>query len=290
MPVPGPLVSTQWLADHLGGENLVVLDATVLSVEGGGHVAGDEEYLVYGHVPGAYSADLIEQFSDPEARFSFTRPGREQFERVAGEHGISNESTVIVYDTASGQWASRLWWLLRTFGHDDVAVLDGGLTRWRQEERELETGYTAPVARTFVAVEREGLWADKQEVEEVAAGRRSGALVCAVPAKEFSGEAPVRRRAGHISGSLSVPAGSLVDRETRRWLGAEALAERLAPVVHGERVIVYCAAGIAATSGALALTLLGHPDVAVYDGSLNEWSADPDAPLIVVESDSPTAA
>jgi len=281
MPVPGPLVSTQWLADHLGGENLVVLDATVLSVDGGGHVAGDEEYLVHGHVPGAYSADLIEQFSDPEARFSFTRPSREQFERVAGEHGISNETTVIVYDTASGQWASRLWWLLRSFGHDDVAVLDGGLTRWRQEERELETGYRAPVARTFVADERTGFWADKSEVEAVVAGTRVGALVCAIPAKEFSGEAPVRRRAGHIPGSVSVPASTLVDRDTRRLLEPGLLAERLAPVTAGERVILYCAAGIAATSGALALTVLGHTDLAVYDGSLNEWSADPDAVLSV---------
>jgi thiosulfate/3-mercaptopyruvate sulfurtransferase len=93
MPVPGPLVSTQWLADHLGGDDLVVLDATVLPVEGGGYVSGDEEFLVHGHIPGAHSADLIEQFSDPGARFAFTRPSREQFERVAGEHGISNAST-----------------------------------------------------------------------------------------------------------------------------------------------------------------------------------------------------
>jgi thiosulfate/3-mercaptopyruvate sulfurtransferase len=281
MPVPGPLVSTQWLADHLGGESLVVLDATVLSVEGGGHVAGDEEYLVHGHVPGAYSADLIDEFSDPDAPFSFTRPSREQFERAAGEHGISNETTVIVYDTASGQWASRLWWLLRSFGHDDVAVLDGGLTQWRLEERQLETGYTAPVARTFVAEERPGFWADRSEVEQVAAGDRAGALVCAVPAKEFSGEAPVRRRPGHIPGSVSVPARTLVDSESRRLLEPGLLAERLAPVASGERVILYCAAGIAATSAALALTVLGRTDVAVYDGSLNEWAADPDAALTV---------
>jgi len=279
MPVPGPLVSTQWLADHLGGENLVVLDATVLSVEGGGHVAGDEEYLVHGHVPGAYSADLIEQFSDPEAPFSFTRPSRERFERVAGEHGISNETTVVVYDTAFGAWASRLWWLLRSFGHDDVAVLDGGLTRWRLEGRELETGYVAPVARAFVAEERAGFWADKRDVDEVAAGTRAGALVCAVPAKEYSGEAPVRRRAGHIPGSVSVPARSLIDPETRRLLDPAVLAERLGPVASDEPVILYCAAGIAATSGALALTVLGRTNVSVYDGSLNEWAADPDAAL-----------
>ncbi|HEY4224619.1 MAG TPA: sulfurtransferase [Pseudolysinimonas sp.] len=281
MPVPGPLVSTQWLADHLGGDDLVVLDATVLVVEGGGYVAGDEEYLVHGHLPGAHSADLIEQFSDPDGRFPFTRPGRAQFERAAGEHGISNETTVIVYDTASGQWASRLWWLLRSFGHDDVAVLDGGLTRWRQEERQLETGYNAPVARSYVATERPGFWVDKSEVEEVAAGRSPGALVCSIPAKEFSGEAPVRRRPGHIPGSVSVPTRSLVDGDTRQLLEPEALAERFADVPRDERVVLYCAGGIVATTGALALTLLGHTDIAVFDGSLNEWSADPDAALTV---------
>jgi thiosulfate/3-mercaptopyruvate sulfurtransferase len=279
MPVPGPLVSTQWLADHLGGENLVVLDATVLSVEGGGHVAGDEEYLVHGHVPGAYSADLIEQFSDPEAPLSFTRPNREQFERVAGEHGISNDTTVIVYDTAFGAWASRLWWLLRSFGHDDVAVLDGGLTRWRLEGRELETGYRAPVARTFVADERTGFWADKRDVEAVATVTRAGSLVCAVPAKEYSGETPVRRREGHIPGSVSVPARTLIDPETRRLLEPAVLTERLAPVATDEPVILYCAAGIAATSDALALAVLGHTNISVYDGSLNEWASDPDAAL-----------
>jgi thiosulfate/3-mercaptopyruvate sulfurtransferase len=281
MPVPGPLVSTQWLADHLGGDDLVVLDATVLPVEGGGYVSGDEEFLVHGHIPGAHSADLIEQFSDPGARFAFTRPGREQFERVAGEHGISNESTVVVYDTASGQWASRLWWLLRSFGHDDAAVLDGGLTRWRQEGRQIETGYTAPVPRSYLASERAGYWVDKAEVEAVATGRSPGALVCSVPAKEFSGEAPVRRRPGHIPGSLSVPTRSLVDADTRRLLAPEALAERFGEVPRDERVVLYCAGGIAATSGALALTVLGHTDIAVYDGSLNEWAADPDAALTV---------
>jgi thiosulfate/3-mercaptopyruvate sulfurtransferase len=284
MSVPGPLVSTQWLADHLGGDNLVVLDATVLSVEGGGHVAGDEEYLVRGHVPGAYSADLIEQFSDPEASFSFTRPSREQFERVAGEHGISNESTVVVYDTAFGAWASRLWWLLRSFGHDDVAVLDGGLTQWRHEGRELETGYVAPIPRTFVAQERDGFWATRHDVEEVVAGTRRGALICAVPDKEFSGEAPVRRRAGHIPGSVSIPARTLIDPETRRLLNAAALAERLGSVASDQPVILYCAAGIAATSDALALTVLGRTDISVYDGSLNEWAADPDAVLTLASS------
>jgi thiosulfate/3-mercaptopyruvate sulfurtransferase len=279
MPVPGPLVSTQWLADHLGGEKLVVLDATVLPVEGGGYVAGDEEFLVHGHVPGAYSADLIEQFSDPEARFPFTRPGREQFERVAGEHGIANDVTVIVYDTASGQWASRLWWLLRSFGHDDVAVLDGGLTRWRHEERELETGYTAPVVRSFAAEERDGFWVDKAEVEDVVAGRSAAALVCAVPAKEFTGEAPVRRRPGHIAGSLSIPASTLIDRETRLLHATPELEARLTDVPRDERVILYCAGGIAATTDALALTLLGRTDIAVYDGSLNEWAADLEAAL-----------
>ena len=107
------------------------------------------------------------------------------------------------------------------------------------------------------------------------------ALVCGLPPKEFSGEQSGRARAGHIPGSISVPAGRLVDRESNAFLTEEELREKFAPVLDGERIVAYCAGGIAATSDALALTLLGHHNVAVYDGSLNEWAADPRLELVV---------
>jgi len=280
-----PLVSTQWLADHLGSENLVVLDATAVPyVQPNGrpgYLSGQDAYLVEGHIPTAVFADLIEVFSDPEGDFPFTRPTAAQFEVAAASVGISNDTTVVVYDSAVGQWAARIWWLFRAFGYDNVAVVDGGLTAWTAEERETDTGYVAPVEASFTAIERPELWADKAEVESVVAGESDAALVCGLPPKEFSGEDGHRSRLGHIPGSLSVPAGRLVARESNTLLTADELRQKFAPVKGADRIITYCAGGIASASDALALTLLGHTGVAIYDGSLNEWVADADAPIAV---------
>lgn len=278
-----PVVSTQWLADHLGADKLVLVDATVLpyTQPNGrpGYLSGHDKYLVDGHIPSAVFGDVIENFSDPTGSYPFTRPSITAFEDAAGALGIDNETTVVVYDSAVGQWASRIWWLFRAFGYDRVAVLDGGLTKWRAEERPLDIGHVEPAAAVFLADERPELWADKDEVHAIVEGTVDAALVCAVPPKEFSGEEGPRRRAGHIPGSVSVPAARLVDRETRAILPASELRTILAPALDRPRVVIYCAGGIAATADALALTLLGETNVAVYDGSLNEWVADDEAPV-----------
>lgn len=142
---PGPLlsspvVSTQWLADHLGADQLVVVDASVFVADlpgaARGYVSGHEQYIVDGHIDGAVFADLIDVFSDPEGEHAFTRPDAARFAAAAASIGVDNNTTVIVYDAAVGQWASRIWWLFRAFGYDNVAVLDGGLTKWRRESRD----------------------------------------------------------------------------------------------------------------------------------------------------------
>jgi len=275
--LPGPLVSTQWLADHLGADDFVVLDASVASYtrpDGrAGYLSGHEQYLLEGHIPGAVFADVIDELSDPDGPYPFTRPDAERFAAAVGSLGIGDDTTVVVYDTAVGQWAARVWWLFRAFGYDDVAVVDGGLTAWRAEERELELGHVAPTVAAFTPrAERPGLWADKSFIEGVLAGEHDAALVCATPPQDFD------RR--HIPGSSSAPAVRLVDRDRRTYLTRDALAGVFAPALGSPRIVTYCGGGIAAASAALALTLLGETSVAVYDGSLNEWSADPDAALI----------
>ncbi|PZQ90762.1 MAG: sulfurtransferase [Leifsonia xyli] len=286
--LPGILVSTQWLADHLGASGLLVVDASVASFTQPtgpiGYLSGHEQYLLDGHVPGAVFADLIEEFSDPAGDYPFTRPDAERFAAAAGALGIGPDTAVVVYDTAVGQWAARLWWLLRAFGFDRVAVLDGGWRKWHAEERTVELGHVAPVATEFTATPRPELWADKAEVEAVLRGERAAALVCSTPLKEFTGEVVSRPRAGHIPGSSSAPAALLVDRDLNTVLGPEALRERLAPALGAPRIITYCGGGIVAAASALALTLLGERSVAIYDGSLNEWAADPHAPLATIAS------
>jgi thiosulfate/3-mercaptopyruvate sulfurtransferase len=283
--LPSPVVSTQWLADYLGSDDLVVLDATVLPFASPagkpGLLSGHEQYLVSGHIPTAGFADLIEEFSDTEARVPFTHQTAEAFASAVGALGIDNDTTVVVYDSAIGQWAARLWWLFRTFGYDRVAVLDGGYKKWTQEARDTEVGFAEVTPRTFVAAERPELWATKADVEDVLAGKTSAALVCAVPPKEFSGEEGSRTRRGHIPGSSSTPAGALVDRDANTLRPEPELRTAFGPAFDQERIITYCGMGIAASADALALTLLGHRNVALYDGSLAEWVADQSAPVAV---------
>lgn len=306
-----PLVSTQWLADHLGRDGLVVLDATVLHVKapttkaGYRWLSGLDQYLVDGHIPGAVFADVLEVFSDPAKPYGFARPDAEQIVAAAASVGIDGDSAVVLYDDSVGQWAARIWWLLRSFGFENVAVLDGGLTKWRAEERPLERGHVEPaVSAGFTAVERPEFWADKDDVAAVVAGDAEATLVCALPPAEFSGESSSRSRAGHIPGSLSLPAGRLVDRADNALLQGAALSEKLAPVLGAAattdagapaaaggapsaasrelapRIITYCGGGIAAAAAALALTAAGTGNIAIYDGSLNEWTADENAPLV----------
>jgi thiosulfate/3-mercaptopyruvate sulfurtransferase len=286
--LPAPLVSTQWLADYLGSDDLVVLDTTVLpfATPAGkpGFLSGHEQYLVTGHIPTALFADLIEEFSDPEVKLPFAHTSAEKFAAAAGALGIDNDTTVVVYDSSIGQWASRLWWLFRTFGYDRVAVLDGGYKKWLAEERDADIGHREPSPREFVTTERPELWVTKTEVEDIVNGTSTATLVCALPPKEFSGEEGARARRGHIPGSTNTPAAKLIDRESNALLPEAGLREAFGATLDQDRIVAYCAAGILATADALALTVLGKHNVAVYDGSLFEWSADDRLPVATLAS------
>lgn len=279
--VDSPIVSTQWLADHLGADDLVIIDASVVPPgEGRPRYASGREAWLGAHVPGAVHADLIGDFSQRDAPHPFTHLPADELARALGALGIGSDSTVVVYDTLLGPWAARFWWLLRAAGHDRVAVLDGGFTKWSAEARPVETGEVTLPTATFTAVDRPEFWVSKEEVEAIVAGDAPGALVCGLPPQEFSGAEGGRPRLGHIPGSVSVPVGRLVDRETNALRSATELTAALAPVLDAERVVVYCHGGIAAAADALALTVAGHRAVALYDGSLSEWSQDAAAPLV----------
>jgi len=295
-----PVVSTQWLADHLGSDSLVILDATVftapvsdrdtalatgleteLNTDAPRYISGHEDYLTKGHIPGAVFADLLEVFSNSAGDFDFSRPDAQQFEAAAASVGIDNDTRVVVYDAVAGQWAARIWWLFRAFGYDAVAVLDGGLTKWHAEMRPFATGGVRPRnVSGFVATPRAGLWVDKHYVESIVAGNKSAALVCSVAAAEFAGRAGLRPRDGHIPGSISLPVSALVNSATNAFLRDDKLDAILAPALAASpHLVTYCGGGIAAAASALALTRAGHANVSIYDGSLNEWAADAAAPL-----------
>ena len=269
-----PLVSTQWLADHLGADELVVVDASVRT-EGVGTSTqwqgARDAYEQHGHVPGARYADLVHDFSAADSDLPFTRPGAEQFESAARTLGVTASSTVVVYDDGVGEWAARLWWIFRAFGFDDVAVLDGGFTKWRDEGRPVRVGPLRTVpdtsgAEPFLAGEERPVWADHDRVLRAVRGEEPAAVVLAAPPSALGTEHP-----GIVPGSTTITTDDVVDPASNTLRRRPALAEVFAPVLGADEIVTYCGVGSAACVDALALTVLGHDRVRVYDGSLAEW-------------------
>lgn len=278
------LISAQELSERL--DEVVVLDATVLldrPPEGGPYVpipqlAAFEE----AHVPGARFADLVHDLADPAAPFPFALPTAERFARAVERLGVGRDTHVVAYAQAAPMWATRLWWLLRYFGHDDVDVLDGGLPAWRAAGLPVESGEaTAPAEPAhFDAHPRPELLATKADVEQLVQQVEAApaCLVNALSPKVFRGEGPSSySRAGRIPGSINIPYSSLLDPETNRFRPIAELATALPP--DDQPIVAYCGGGISATIDLFALTLLGRTDTRLYDGSLTEWTADPSLPV-----------
>jgi thiosulfate/3-mercaptopyruvate sulfurtransferase len=233
------------------------------------------------HIPSAAFADLSAELSDAGSPLRFTLPPVAQLEAALSALGLGNGDDCVLYSSGSPMWATRLWWMLRSLGFDAL-VLDGGLAKWRAEGRPLVTGSERYPAGAFHARPRNGLWADKAEVR-CSIGDGAVCTINALSASAHAGTAAVHYgRPGHIAGSVNVPYASLLDAD-----GTFVPPERLraafetAGALAKPRVICYCGGGISATMDALALTLLGHGNVAVYDGSLSEWVLDPELPMAI---------
>jgi thiosulfate/3-mercaptopyruvate sulfurtransferase len=235
-----------------------------------------------GHIPGAVFADIPGELSDTSSPFPFALPQPEPFAGAMGELGVGPDTRVVVYAQESPMWASRLWWLLSYFGFEDVRVLDGGLPSWRQAGYPVSSESPALKPSRFVARPRPELLATKDDVIRALRGEPA-VLVNALPPQAFRGEGPgAYSRPGRIPGSLSAPARNLLDPETGCFRPAAELATELGELLASDPavpVVAYCGGGISATVDILALELLGRGNVRLYDGSLTEWSADPQLPL-----------
>jgi thiosulfate/3-mercaptopyruvate sulfurtransferase len=288
MPFARPhyLVETEWLAQHLDDPGVRVLECTVYlhpdpHVPFGFRVESGRGRWAEGHIPGAGFVDLQEELSDRRSKLRFMMPGAAAFAAAMGRHGVGDGVRVVLYDRAVNMWAARVWWMLRAFGFDDAAVLNGGWKKWTHEGREVAKDAGTRPARSFTARPRPGLIADKAAVL-AAVGDRAVCLLNALTAEQHHGTGGYDYgRRGRIEGSENVPARDLVDPLTHAYLPSEVLREKFAAAgaLHAGRVITYCGGGIAASSDALVLALLGKDDVAVYDASLMEWAADPALPM-----------
>jgi thiosulfate/3-mercaptopyruvate sulfurtransferase len=282
--MPTPLVSTAWLEARLDRPDLRVLDCSVvMRTEPDGtysFVAGRDEWMA-GHIPGSAFVDVRSELAAPSAPLPNTLPPLDDVAAALGRHGVGDDSEVVLYDRGNHAWATRVWWLLRACGFDAAGVLDGGWQKWAAEGRPTSTAAPSYPRASFTLRPRPGVFADKATVL-ASVGSQRATLVNALSPDEHRGTAPTRYpRAGRIPGSCNVYCQTLIDPVTKTYKPLEQLREMFgaAGALDGERTIVYCGGGIAATSDAFVLALLGVDNVAVYDGSLAEWTADPSLPM-----------
>ena len=281
---PEYLVETDWLARLLGDPGLRVLDCTTNLIPDPKityRIIPARAEFEQGHIPGAQFVDVPGELSDRNHRFRFMMPSAEAFAAAMGRLGVGPGTRVVTYSTGAMWWATRVWWMLRSFGFDDAAVLNGGWQKWSREGRPVETGAAPPRAPVrFVVRERRRLMVGRTEVEQ-AIGDASVCTLNALSAQQHAGSGGTAYgRPGHIAGSVNVPAAGLIDPATNTLLPAGELRRKFAAIgAFDKRVISYCGGGISATADAFVLAMLGHSDVAVYDASMAEWANDPSLPM-----------
>ena len=273
------IVSTDWLAAHLGSPDIAIIDASWhLPTAKRDAKAEFRE----GHIPGAQFFD-IDDISDTDSPLPHMLPSPEKFASRMRKLGIGDGKRVIAYDAAGLFSAARAWWMFKVFGHGDVAILDGGLPKWKAEDRPLEDGPAMkPQERHFTARFQSMMVRDKAEV---AAALKSGsaAVADARSAPRFRGEEVEPRphvRAGHMPGAQNVhyasllrPDGTLKSPDEIATVFAKAGIDVTKPV------ITSCGSGVTAAILSLGLTLLGARSHALYDGSWTEWGGDPSSPV-----------
>jgi thiosulfate/3-mercaptopyruvate sulfurtransferase len=273
------LVDTEWLAARLSAPDIVVIDATLYLP-----TAPRNAYEEYrnAHIPGALYFD-IEDLSDATNPLPHMLPSPEKFASRVKRMGIGDGTRVIAYDSQNMSSAARAWWMFRVMGHEDVAILDGGFSKWRTENRPIET--VEPPRRTerHFTIRRNG--ALVRELPDVKALIGSGVaqIVDARAAGRFAGKEPEPRevpRLGHMPGAKNLPYTELIRADGTFKSAEEIVATLSAHDIDMNRpVVASCGSGVTACVIALALAQLGRPDAAVYDGSWTEWSSS-DGPVV----------
>jgi thiosulfate/3-mercaptopyruvate sulfurtransferase len=274
------LISPSTLAQHVNDPSWVIIDCRFDLTDPN---KGESMYRA-GHIPGARYAHLDRHLSGQKTGTNGRHPlpDTDALIRTFGELGIGPHVQVVAYDADSSMYAGRLWWMLRWLGHDAVAVLDGGLKKWRAEGRPVESGGTAPARRAFTARPRPELVRDIEAMRANVAGRTAQVLD-ARSAGRFAGTEPEPRaglRGGHIPGSLNLPYETLYRGDGTLKPPDELRAAITAAGIDLARpVVTSCGSGVTASVLALALYVVGRQDVAVYDGSWSEWGARVDTPV-----------
>ncbi len=282
---PDLLIETDELEAELGADDLRIIDCNVVMrpKDGGGYEikSGREDYDA-AHIPGAVFLDLLTELSDDHPTLRFMMPSAEQFARVVGAAGIGNGHRVVVYSRGANFWATRLFLMFRAFGFEDCRVLNGAWDKWAAEDRPVTQDVPEYPPTEFKATLRPGQIIGKDEVL-AAVERKDTCLINALTPEVYSGKTfnAAYGRPGHIAGSVNLYAYDLIDKTDNTFVDAAAMREKFQAIgaFDKDKIITYCGGGISATTDSFALMLLGHDDVALYDGSMTEWGPDESLPM-----------
>ena len=284
---PSALVSTHWLAENIADPSLRVFECTTYLLYR--PPGSDRPYDVgsgradyeQGHIPGAGFLDLQNDLSDNDApaHLRFRMLPAEQLAAAFAKQGVGDDYRIILYARGATQWATRVWWMLRSIGFDNVAVLDGGWEKWLAEGRAVSAEPVGFAATPCSVTPRAGIFVGKEQVLE--AMNAGHCVVNALAPELHSGKNARYGRAGRIPGSVNLPASTLVDPLTNAFVSPDAAQKAFDAVGVDPQgpTLVYCGGGIAATLDAFLMHQLGHQEVSIYDASMSEWATDESLPI-----------
>ncbi|PYI52632.1 sulfurtransferase [Paenibacillus flagellatus] len=278
----GNLVEFDWLREHLDDPNVVVADCRFAL---GKPESGKAEYDA-GHIRGAVYFDLERDLSGPKDAHGGRHPlpDLQSFASVLGRAGIDATKTVVAYDDQGGAMASRLWWMLRYVGHDDVKVLNGGYGEWKAAGYPVSAEVPQPAAVTFVPAPRPEMLLSMEDVK-ARLGRPGTTLIDSREPKRYAGlEEPIDPVGGHIPGAVNRFWKDALGADGR-WQGAEAQKARFAGLNADDELVVYCGSGVTACPNVLALTEAGFRNVKLYGGSWSDWISYADNPIATGEEE-----
>lgn len=280
-----PLRSTNWLAANLNAPETRIYDCTAYLLPDPETVfrvqSGRDEWAMK-HIPGACHIDLEKDISDPVSPLRFTMPARSDFAAAMAALGVGDDTQVILYSATHYMWATRVLWMLMDIGFSNAFLLDGGLPKWLAEKRPVTSAITLYPPGSLSVSSAPPHFVARDAVLS-AIDTRNALLVNALPPEQFRGDPDTTHhgRPGRIASSINIPANTLLDPQTGVLRPHDELAEIFASagVSADQPIICYCGGGVSATCVALALKMTGQNNVSVYDGSMNEWAADPDLPM-----------
>lgn len=287
---PEYLVETEWLEQHLDEPDLRLFDCTVIVKQNPDDETNKQIPFVYQsglynfdkiHISNAGFIDIVNDLSDTSNILPLMMPNEKQFVDMMTSYGVSNDTRVVLYSTTEPNWATRVWWMLRSYGFDNVAILNGGWTKWKAERRPVSDLPCTYESKQFVANIKPGYFSNKKDVLLAVADEKTK-IINALPYGMHEGSSDIYfGRRGRIANSVNVPFPFLHEPDTGRYLPAQELnyLYNTININEAEKVVAYCGGGIASSNTAFTLSLLGYENVTVYDGSLLEWGNDSSLPM-----------